>query len=298
VDKTTLEFFKIDEAGLIDGSTPPGTWASDKMIANNNTWVITIPSDISPGNYVRHETIALHSAGSADGAQSYPQCINLEITGSGTTTPTGVLGTALMTATDPGILISIYHSLTSYIIPGPAIYSSAGGSSQTGTISATSTTSTVVQSSVASSQIASSLSTITPDPTKTPVQPISASFGGYQNSTRTHRPGHPSKPTNGGSTKSYIATSVTSQVSETVAPSPIIETISVVPIPVATSATQGNSPTKAATTSITNASAIAADTTLSQVLSWISSFYSTHQGKAYTGESTSLARRHARDIIA
>jgi hypothetical protein len=39
---TDLEFFKIDAAGFSDGK-----WASDKLIANNNTWSVTIP-DSSP----------------------------------------------------------------------------------------------------------------------------------------------------------------------------------------------------------------------------------------------------------
>lgn len=44
-------------------------------IANNLTATVAIPSDIAPGNYViRHEIIALHSAGQENGAQSYPQC--------------------------------------------------------------------------------------------------------------------------------------------------------------------------------------------------------------------------------
>ncbi|KAK5528769.1 hypothetical protein LTR23_010950, partial [Exophiala sp. CCFEE 6169] len=97
VDKTQLQFNKIDEAGLVDGSSPPGTWASDQLIANNNSWVVTIPSDITPGKYVlRHETIALHAAHEVGGAQNYPQCINLEITGSGTTSLSGgTVGTSL-----------------------------------------------------------------------------------------------------------------------------------------------------------------------------------------------------------
>ncbi|KAF7853255.1 hypothetical protein EAF04_010757 [Stromatinia cepivora] len=126
VDKTTLEFFKIDEGGLIDDTTVPGTWASDKMIANNNTWAATIPADLAPGNYVaRHEIIALHSAGSAGGAQNYPQCINLKVTGSGTLAPSGTLGEKLYTPTDPGILVNIYAKLT-YTIPGPPMYNATG----------------------------------------------------------------------------------------------------------------------------------------------------------------------------
>lgn len=143
VDKTKLEFFKIDESGLIDGSSAPGTWASDKLIANNNSWTVTIPSTIAPGNYVlRHEIIALHSAGNTNGAQNYPQCINLEVTGSGTDSPAGTLGTELYKATDPGILVNIYQTLTSYDIPGPALYTggSSGSSGSSNTAKATTST--------------------------------------------------------------------------------------------------------------------------------------------------------------
>lgn len=125
VDKTALQFTKIDEKGLTDGA-----WASDEMLANNFTWVTTIPDSIAPGKYVlRHETIALHSAGNAGGAQAYPQCVNIEVTGSGTNSlASGTLGTALYTETDPGILINIYYPKpTSYQIPGPPVM--AGGSS-------------------------------------------------------------------------------------------------------------------------------------------------------------------------
>ncbi|KAF4614378.1 hypothetical protein G7Y89_g15359 [Cudoniella acicularis] len=139
VDKTTLEFFKIDAVGLLDDTTVPGSWASDTLIANNNSWTVTIPTDIAPGNYVlRHEIIALHSAEEADGTQNYPQCFNLEVTGLGTATPSGTLGEALYTETDPGIEINIYQSLSTYVIPGPTLYSGAISMSQTSQPAATS----------------------------------------------------------------------------------------------------------------------------------------------------------------
>jgi cellulase len=130
VDKSTLEFFKIDEAGLVDGSSAPGVWASDDLIANGLTWTTTIPANIAAGNYVlRHEIIALHSAGDPNGAQNYPQCINLKVTGSGTEAPAGVLGTSLYTPTDEGILFNIYQPMDSYPIPGPPLASGLGGGS-------------------------------------------------------------------------------------------------------------------------------------------------------------------------
>jgi cellulase len=66
-----LNFFKIDAVGFEDGK-----WAAEKLVANNNTWSVTIPGDIASGQYVlRHEIIALHSAGQANGAQNYPKCM-------------------------------------------------------------------------------------------------------------------------------------------------------------------------------------------------------------------------------
>ncbi|KAJ5920543.1 hypothetical protein N7516_011401 [Penicillium verrucosum] len=123
VDKTTLKFFKIEEDGLIDGKNPPGTWAADHLIAAGGQWTVKIPSTIAAGNYVmRHEIIALHSASQSNGAQNYPQCFNLKVTGGGSDVPEGTLGEDLYTNTDPGILFNIYSTLTSYVIPGPALY--------------------------------------------------------------------------------------------------------------------------------------------------------------------------------
>ena len=65
-----LSFFKVAQAGYEGGE-----WAATKLINNNLTWSVTVPSSIAPGQYVlRHEIIALHSAGQANGAQNYPKC--------------------------------------------------------------------------------------------------------------------------------------------------------------------------------------------------------------------------------
>lgn len=126
VDKTQLEFVKIDQVGLINYTSLPGTWGADELIAANNSWTVTIPSSIEPGNYVlRHEIIALHEARLVDGAQNYPQCINLEITGSGTASPSGTPGEDLYSPSDPGLLINIYTSLSTYAIPGPTLWGGA-----------------------------------------------------------------------------------------------------------------------------------------------------------------------------
>ncbi|KAF1979210.1 hypothetical protein BU23DRAFT_586520 [Bimuria novae-zelandiae CBS 107.79] len=97
-----LQFFKIDEAGIEAGH------------------------DIADGQYVlRHELIALHSAGQASGAQNYPKCINIEVAGGGSATPTGTAADALYKADDAGLMVNIFGDVSSYKIPGPAVYSAA-----------------------------------------------------------------------------------------------------------------------------------------------------------------------------
>ncbi|KAG4220353.1 hypothetical protein PC116_g31168, partial [Phytophthora cactorum] len=67
-------------------------------------------------------------AGQANGAQAYPQCFNLEITGDGAEVPAGVLGTKLYSAEDPGIVVNIYTTGLTYTIPGPALIAGASAS--------------------------------------------------------------------------------------------------------------------------------------------------------------------------
>lgn len=124
VAKGDLKFFKIWEEGLIDGSSPPGQWSTDELIANNFSISATLPASIAPGNYVlRHEIIGLHSGGQLNGAQNYPQCINIEVTGGGSAAPEGVSATTFYTPEDPGILYDIYSSVgDGYPIPGPAVF--------------------------------------------------------------------------------------------------------------------------------------------------------------------------------
>lgn len=93
--------------------------------------------------------IALHSAGSADGAQNYPQCINLEVTGGGPDVPAGTLGESLYTETDPGILVNIYTTGLSYTIPGPTLWSGGSGAATTSAAVGVATSNEVVASSSA-----------------------------------------------------------------------------------------------------------------------------------------------------
>lgn len=71
-----------------------------------------IPSCLKPGYYlVRHEIIALHSAYSYPGAQFYPGCHQLQVTGSGTKTPSSGLVSfpGAYKSTDPGVTYNAYQ---------------------------------------------------------------------------------------------------------------------------------------------------------------------------------------------
>ncbi len=68
----------------------PSTLSSEKFIIPQVT--TKIPSCIPAGDYLlRVEHIALHSASSVGGAQTYISCAQLTITGGGSTMPTGLV---------------------------------------------------------------------------------------------------------------------------------------------------------------------------------------------------------------
>lgn len=81
------------------------------MVAGNAGVQYTIPSCLKAGYYlVRHEIIALHSAYSYPGAQFYPGCHQLNVTGSGATAPTGLVAfPGAYQAADPGITYNAYQ---------------------------------------------------------------------------------------------------------------------------------------------------------------------------------------------
>jgi len=114
-------WFKISESGLNLGT---GKWATEDLIAALGEQAIPIPSCIASGQYLlRAELIALHGASSSGGAQFYLECAQINITGgSGSKTPSTVSFPGAYKATDPGILINIYGTLTSYTIPGPSVF--------------------------------------------------------------------------------------------------------------------------------------------------------------------------------
>ncbi|RPB17541.1 glycoside hydrolase family 61 protein [Morchella conica CCBAS932] len=109
-----------------------GVWAVDKLIANKGRHSVTIPSWLKAGDYlIRAEIIGLHesevaySANSARGAQFYPSCTQIKVTGSGTTSPSqnyAIQGG--YSYSDEGIVFNLYFNPSgTYTAPGPAVWS-------------------------------------------------------------------------------------------------------------------------------------------------------------------------------
>ncbi|CAE6473838.1 unnamed protein product, partial [Rhizoctonia solani] len=136
-DPTNAQFFKISQEGL-DASKQPnqngndhlpwgqGMWAQNRIQYEDSWNFVTIPKDIKAGEYLlRHELISLHAAHDrGQGAQYYPACIQIKVTGGGNSTPATTPATQLYTA-DDGI-VDIYkpadkHGIAAsdYKIPGP-----------------------------------------------------------------------------------------------------------------------------------------------------------------------------------
>ncbi|KAF9468467.1 glycoside hydrolase family 61 protein [Collybia nuda] len=114
-------WFKVHESG----KNSAGKWAAtDLLYASNHIYTFTIPPKLKAGQYIiRHEIIALHSAYSYPGAQVYPSCIQVQVTGSGTALPTSFVSfPGAYTGSTPGITYDVYTNTGTYPIPGPAVW--------------------------------------------------------------------------------------------------------------------------------------------------------------------------------
>ncbi|KAF9558633.1 endoglucanase-4 [Agrocybe pediades] len=118
---TGSPWFKIQQDAFVNG-----VWASDTLARSNFTYNVHIPSKIAPGSYLlRHENLALHAASSQGGAQFYPVCIQLTVTGGGSLNPSGLSFPGTYKATDPGILFNVYQGdavNAAYVPPGGPVY--------------------------------------------------------------------------------------------------------------------------------------------------------------------------------
>ncbi|KAG8888981.1 hypothetical protein FRB98_006245 [Tulasnella sp. 332] len=115
---------KIDQDGYVSTRTPQ-PWAEETLrVETEQTYTITIPASLANGEYLlRHEILGLHVASTLNGAQFYPNCLQITVTGGGSANPTGVALPGAYQPTDPSILTQLYwytpsNTSASYVIPG------------------------------------------------------------------------------------------------------------------------------------------------------------------------------------
>jgi cellulase len=134
---------KVSDASTADGSSGWFKVYQDSWAKNPSGWGgdddywgvkdmnkccgkvnVKIPSDIPAGDYLlRAEVIALHTAGSSGGAQFYVTCYQLTVSGGGSASPATVNFPGAYSQSDAGILVNIHSPMTTYVAPGPAVYS-------------------------------------------------------------------------------------------------------------------------------------------------------------------------------
>ncbi|RSL67790.1 hypothetical protein CEP54_003099 [Fusarium duplospermum] len=178
-DGTGAIWTKIQEDGY-DGSK----WAVDKLIANQGKIDFDLPAGLKAGKYlIRQEIIAHHESDAtydqnpARGAQFYPSCVQVEVTGSGSAVPDqGFDFNTGYKYSDAGIHFNVYGSYSTYEIPGPAVWSGSGSGSGSGSSPS---------APAASAPAASAPAATTAAPVATATQPAA---GGNDDSQATQAP--------------------------------------------------------------------------------------------------------------
>ncbi|KAJ2926518.1 hypothetical protein H1R20_g10569, partial [Candolleomyces eurysporus] len=114
-DGSGKNWFKIAEWGAT--SYNPITFSSYQK----NEFTTTIPDNTPPGEYlVRIENLALHLGTGIP--EIFVSCSQIKISGSGTGNPSKVSIPGYIAANDPNLTANIYGGLTSFTVPGPAVW--------------------------------------------------------------------------------------------------------------------------------------------------------------------------------
>uniref|UniRef100_L2FME6 lytic cellulose monooxygenase (C4-dehydrogenating) n=1 Tax=Colletotrichum fructicola (strain Nara gc5) TaxID=1213859 RepID=L2FME6_COLFN len=116
----------VEDAAAADGSSSFFKVFESGYFANNNTWGNDL---INEGCGKQNFTVALHAAGSEGGAQYYMSCYQIKVEGTGSAKPEGVSFPGAYKATDPGLLINIYNTITNYAAPTTLVTSAAAAPS-------------------------------------------------------------------------------------------------------------------------------------------------------------------------
>ncbi|KAJ2724221.1 hypothetical protein GGI07_002091 [Coemansia sp. Benny D115] len=126
-DADTLRWFKVYQNGYVKGN-----WCSTAINNAGGFLNLILPWDIVPGTYMmRAEIIDLHYAMKnnfddyTQGPQFFPSCAKLEISGNGTSVPSGRLIPGLYDINDPSLNGDFLNSPDGYKVPGPPEYKPA-----------------------------------------------------------------------------------------------------------------------------------------------------------------------------
>ncbi|KAK4159423.1 glycoside hydrolase family 61 protein [Cladorrhinum sp. PSN259] len=129
-DVNSVGWFKIWEAGLLEGNLAEGTWyqkAFQRWDGSPGLWPVRIPPRLKDGLYmIRHEILSIHIE---ERPQFYPECAHLNVTGGGDLMPAeGWLKRfpGAYEKDDPSIKINIYTEEAmktfNYTIPGGPVW--------------------------------------------------------------------------------------------------------------------------------------------------------------------------------
>ncbi|CAG8961004.1 hypothetical protein HYFRA_00002544 [Hymenoscyphus fraxineus] len=129
---TDAVWFKIKEAGR-EGTS--NIWTDVTPLTKpGGVYEYTIPPCLQAGAYlVRHEIIALFGAEKYPGAQFYPSCHQIQVTGGGSSTGPAekVSFPGAYKPTDPGVVFKQPDGIPrEYTIPGPPVFSCDGTSTE------------------------------------------------------------------------------------------------------------------------------------------------------------------------
>ncbi|KAL2144636.1 hypothetical protein VTI28DRAFT_8847 [Corynascus sepedonium] len=115
---------------LAEDSFDGTEWATTKLINNRGKVELALPKSLAPGKYlIRQELLSMHKAdydcsepGRSDrGAESYPHCVQIEVSGNGNQKPNQNFDfNEGYTCKDKGIFFNIYiNQNDKYVPPGP-----------------------------------------------------------------------------------------------------------------------------------------------------------------------------------
>jgi hypothetical protein len=122
---TSRSWFKIEEAGVVPYAYASSglDWATQIMYDAGNTWNITVPKCLPDGPYlIRHETMAIQDSNVRGGAQFYPNCAQVWVSGGSATLDLVAVGVELpgdIQPDDEGVLFDPRKPLTEYVYSVP-----------------------------------------------------------------------------------------------------------------------------------------------------------------------------------